>query len=101
MSLPLATVIHDDGHGENCFGGEAVVGVVVSREVVARVFGFALRPDFDGLLGIVFVGKDEVHAFVGLAFVADFDFELVADFGSAGERTRSFVEWFRISRRIC
>ena len=79
------------GNGENGFGGEAVIGIVVGRKVVARVLGFALRPDLLGAVGIILVGQDEVEAFCGLGFVANGDVEFFAGVGGGGERDDELV----------
>src|ERR1700688_2542228 len=41
------------GDREDGFGGEAVIGIVVGRKVVARVLGLALGPGVDGAVGVV------------------------------------------------
>src|SRR5579864_1236011 len=78
-------------NGEDGFGGEAVVRVVVGREVVARVFGFALRPDLFGAVRIVLVGQDEVEALGGFGFVANVDVEPFASVRRGGERDDELV----------
>src|SRR5208337_945334 len=77
--------------GENRFRGEAVIRVVVGGQVVARVLRFALRPNLFGAMGIVLVGKDEVEALGGLAFVLDLDGEFFAGFGGFGKRDAELV----------
>ncbi len=85
------------GNRENHFGCGAVVRVIVERNVIAGVFGLALRPNLAGLLGIIAVRKDEVDAFLRLTFVADVDFAMVAAVCGMIERDHEF---FRIDRRI-
>ncbi len=82
---PLEIVIQAAGTVTQHFGGGAVVGIVVDRNVVAGVFGFALRPDFFRAIRIIFVGKNEVKALFGLAIVADEDFVRVAALGRSRE----------------
>ena len=73
------------GNGENRFGREPVVRVVVSRKIVARVFRFALGPDLFRAIRIVLVRQNEIHSLCRLAFVADRDFKFVAGFSLSGE----------------
>src|SRR5580693_2214433 len=73
-------------HGENHFGGGAVVRVIVNGNVVAGVFGFALGPDFFWAIGIIFIGEDKVEALLRLAFVADEHLVMFALAGRASER---------------
>src|SRR5580704_712253 len=79
------------GDGEDGFGGEAVVRIVVSRKVVARVLGFALRPDLFGAVGVVLVRQDEVEALGGPAFVANGDVEFFAGVRGGVERDDELV----------
>ena len=78
------------GNGEDGFGGEAIVGIVVGWKIVAGVFGFSLRPDLGWAIGIVLVGKDEVEALGGLAVVADFNVEFVAGVRDCGKGDNEF-----------
>src|SRR5580704_12620384 len=79
------------GNGDNGFGGEAVVGIIVGRKIVARVLGFALRPDLLRAVGVVLVWQDEVEALGGLAFVANVDVEFLARVRGAVERDDQLV----------
>ena len=85
-SFPFATVSPRRGNGQNRLGGQPIVGIVVGRQVVARIFGFSLSPNLFGPVGIIFVGKNEVDALCGFALIADFDVE--------------FVTWMRGRRRV-
>ena len=78
------------GHGEDRFGGEAIVGIVVGRKIVARVFGFSLGPDLFGAIRIILVREDEIEPFCRLAFVANLDVEFVAGLGCGGKRDDEF-----------
>src|SRR5580700_11293076 len=79
------------GDSEDGLGGEAVIRIIVGRKVVARVLGFALRPNLFGAVGIVLVGQDEVQAFGWLGFVADGDVEFFAEAGGGGKRNDELV----------
>src|SRR2546426_4661723 len=79
------------GDGEDRFGGEAIIWIVVRRKIVTRVFGFALRPDLFGAVRIVFVRQNEVEAFGRLAFVMDGDLEFVSGFRWGGKRYDEFA----------
>src|SRR6266403_358630 len=74
------------GDGEDRFGGQAVIWIVVRREVVTRVFGFALRPNLLGAVRIIFVRQNEVETFGGFAFVMDGDLEFISGFRWSGKR---------------
>src|SRR5580704_15299407 len=79
------------GDGEDGFCGEAVIGIVVGRKVVARVLGLALGPDLLGAVGVILVGKDEVEALRGFGLVANGDLEFFAGVGGGGERDNELV----------
>ncbi len=69
------------GDSEDCFRCQPIIRIVVRREVVTRVFGFALCPNLFRAVWIIFVRQDEVHAFGGFAFVTNGDVEFVSRFG--------------------
>src|SRR5580704_11153229 len=67
--------------GENRLGREPIVRVIVSRHVVARVFGLALRPNLAGAVRVILVRQDEIETLGRLSFVAYGDVEFVASLG--------------------
>src|SRR5580704_618150 len=79
------------GDSEDGFGGETVIGIVIGRQVVARVLGLALGPDLLGTVGVILVGKDEVEALRGFGLVANGDLEFFAGVGGGGERDNELV----------
>src|SRR5919108_1832540 len=78
-------------NSKDSFRSQTIVGIVVGRKIVARVFGFTLRPDLLGAIGVIFVGKNEVHAFGGLAFITNRDVELVSYFSCPRKRDDKFL----------
>ena len=76
---------------EDRFCGEAIVRIVVGGQVVACVFGFALRPNLFRAVRIVFVRQDEIHSFAGFAFVTDGGVEFVTGLRGCGKRNDEFV----------
>src|ERR1700732_2908012 len=79
------------GNRKDCFGREPIVGVVVGRQVVTRVFGFALGPNLLWAVRVIFVRKNEVDAFGGFAFVTDGDVEFLSRLGGSRKRNNQFV----------
>jgi hypothetical protein len=79
------------GDSQNGFGGETIIRIVVSREVVACIFGFALRPDLLRAIGVILVGEDEIEAFSGLGLVADVDVEFFSSVRCGGQRDDELV----------
>src|SRR2546425_13114490 len=79
------------GNGENRFGREPVVRVVVRRKIVARVFRFALGPDLFRAIRIILVRQNEIHSLCRLALVADRNFKAVAGFSLSTERNDQLV----------
>ena len=74
LGLDQGTVGNDDERlvdGDDHLGGGAVVGIVVAGKPVVGVFGLALCPDRQRLLGIGRVRGHEVEARFGRAAVSD------------------------------
>ncbi len=88
-------------NSEDCFGREAIIGIVVRRQVVMGVFRFALRPDLTGTVRIVLVRQNEIHSLRRLAFVANGDVEFVSGLGLSGEGNDQFLcRRFKFRRRL-
>ena len=90
--LPIAR------HGHDHLRRQAVIRIVVDGDVVARVFGFALRPDFPWPVRVVLVRQDEVEAALRPALVADADFKFLAAFGRMVERNNK-LHWRHLKFR--
>src|SRR5271156_7078760 len=78
------------GDGEQHFRGGAVVWIIVDGNVIASVFGFALRPDFLGAVWIILVRQNEIKAFLGLAVVANENVVMFAVLRRAFQRNDEF-----------
>ena len=63
------------GHRDDHLRRQTVVRIVISGQVIARVFGFTLRPDLLGPVWIGLVRKDKIEALFRLAFIADLDLQ--------------------------
>ncbi len=78
-------------NGKDRFRREAIVRVVVGREVVMRVLRFALGPDLAGTVRIILVRQNEIHSLCRLAFVTDGDLELFSGLGPCREGNDQFL----------
>ncbi len=78
------------GDGEQHFRGGAVVWIIVDGNVIAGVFGFALRPDFLGAVWIILVRQNEIKALLGLTIVANENVVMLAAFRRVCERNDEF-----------
>ncbi len=72
-------------NGQDHVEAGAVVRIVVDGNVVARVFGFALRPDLLRLIRAALVRQDEKQALLRLAVVANQDFVFLAGLARRGQ----------------
>ena len=79
-NLPLEIGEPIGWNGDNCFGGQASVGIIVGGKVIAGIFGFALSPNLFRAIGIILIGQNKIEALFRLAFILDLDVEFVAGF---------------------
>ena len=77
-------------HRDDHLCGRAVVRVIVNGDVVAGVFGFALRPNFLGLRRVALVRENEIQTLLGASLVPNHHLMLLAAFARPVEIDMQF-----------